>query len=425
MKNVRIHTVILLAILSLISISYGQTGKKFLDYSLVGSISAATPAKLNPFFVLDKSEVQKLLLDVAEMPRERNFIENSLQNSDITTDDLINLGLIKKSGNQFLIGFPLFTKNDEGKIRQISDIYARSLAESYVSRWNEFEAILKKYPPKDVDRKDLAYILLGCFSLDWDGLVLTAEKKYRITSREQPGGNRYSLWAKEKSDLSLKEIYWGSTTDITNNVASTTFGDYLSLPRNAFPDLSFRLYDGLKTVDAPNSLKPFLVRAGAYSIDRLTSQINGAMFALRDAPKTSAELSNILDLDPKETDNLLSLLVELEYIGKTGELYSIKIPVLTQKDKELVENLLKVSRAVMNEWIAANYDKIKNSLKEITPLKYGISFEDLFTEIWHYVFGMTNRVLVEKDVFANPYAENRKYKGFVPAIWDVTLTKLP
>jgi hypothetical protein len=425
MKNVRIYAIVLLAILSLATVSRSQTEKKYLEYSLVGSISKATPQKLNPFFVLEKIEVQKLMLDIAEMPRNRQFIEDSLKNSEIKLVDLTNLGLVKQSGGQYVIGFSLFTRKDEAKIRRVSEFYARSLAETYLSRWNDIEAILKEYQAADVDRKALAYILLGCFSLDWDGLILTAEKKYRVESREQPGGNRYSLWAKEKSDLSLKEIYWGSTTDVTDNVASTTFGDHFSLPRNAFPDLSFQLYGSLEKVDVPNSLKPLLVRTGAYSIDRITSQVNRTMFALREAPKTSAELSEILKLDPKETENLLSLLVELEYVKKRGEEYSISIPVFTPKDAPLVQNLLKISRGIMAQWFAENYLKIKDSLKEITPLKYEIAFEDLFTEIWHYVFGFANRILVEKGVFTNPYSENRKYKGFVPVIWGAELAKLP
>ena len=44
-------------------------------------------------------------------------------------------------------------------------------------------------------------------------------------------------------------------------------------------------------------------------------------------------------------------------------------------------------------------------------------FEDTFWNVWHYVFAATNKELVARGMFADPYSAERKYKGFVPAVW--------
>ena len=41
--------------------------------------------------------------------------------------------------------------------------------------------------------------------------------------------------------------------------------------------------------------------------------------------------------------------------------------------------------------------------------------------IWHYIFGAANRQLVEAGLFTNPYAESRRYKGFITVVWHPSL----
>ena len=54
-----------------------------------------------------------------------------------------------------------------------------------------------------------------------------------------------------------------------------------------------------------------------------------------------------------------------------------------------------------------------------------LPFETVYTEVWHFIFGIANRVLVEEGLFADPYAEERKSKGFIPAVWAKGLSELP
>ena len=52
-------------------------------------------------------------------------------------------------------------------------------------------------------------------------------------------------------------------------------------------------------------------------------------------------------------------------------------------------------------------------------------FEHVYTEIGHFVFGFANRTLVEQGLFANPYGDERRYRGFLPLVWDAQLGETP
>ncbi len=75
----------------------------------------------------------------------------------------------------------------------------------------------------------------------------------------------------------------------------------------------------------------------------------------------------------------------------------------------------------MDAWLAANYQAVQAELSTITPLRYGVPYADVFTQVWHYLFGTANRQLVEARVFADPYSESRQYKGFIPVVWHGSL----
>ena len=77
------------------------------------------------------------------------------------------------------------------------------------------------------------------------------------------------------------------------------------------------------------------------------------------------------------------------------------------------------SREMMEDWLDANYEGMRGKLAELTASRYGVPYEQLFTQIWHYLFGMANRSLVESGHFADPYAEARVSKAFVPFVFEV------
>jgi hypothetical protein len=145
------------------------------------------------------------------------------------------------------------------------------------------------------------------------------------------------------------------------------------------------------------------------------------MLALRAGPHAARELAKTAGFDESEIERVLALLAEIDYIRKEDGRYTATIPVLTARDKPMKDDVLRISRQVFSNWLAASYDPIREDLANITPLRYSVPYDEVFTQVWHYLFGIANRRLVENGFFADPYARDRKFKGFVPAVWDRSL----
>ena len=116
---------------------------------------------------------------------------------------------------------------------------------------------------------------------------------------------------------------------------------------------------------------------------------------------------------------MMRMLVALEFVASHGDRYQASIPVLTKRDEAMQRRLLAIGNAVMDQWLAVNYPKMKADLRDLSFARSGVPFEDGFTMIWHYIFGIANRKLVEAGLFADPYAAGRKYKGSIPAVSEI------
>lgn len=268
----------------------------------------------------------------------------------------------------------------------------------------------------------VTYILLGCFSLDWDALKLAAEKNYTVEPPSHAGGGAYFIWAEERGELSLKQIYWGSHNDFFPAVAFTSFGDHFSVPRMALPDLLWRSASAAGRVQADEAVKDKLARVHQDALRASVGRAGQMFMALRDGAKTEKELIAASELPEDDAKHWLDLLQGLGYVSEAGGSYSAQVPVLAEKDERAVRALLKLSREIMQGWLTRNFEPIKSKLGNITPLRYGVPYAQVFTQIWHYIFGTTNRILAERGLLTDPYEPHRKYKGFIPAVWHPKLT---
>ena len=380
-----------------------------------GIIGTETEIESQPSFsfVMSQFEVQKLLLDIAESPRRPEFIGPALGSSGVSHQDLEDLGLIRREGEQYVLSFTLLTKADAGIVRRVGEQSARSLAADVLARRDEIESALGRYDVEGVDAGAAAFILLGCFSLDWDGLALAAERGYAATAPE----DGYIPWAQERAELSLRAIYWGSHNEYLPDVVVTSFGDHFSRPRHALPDAIWRLELHLAEAEMPASMAAKLVGPAQQALNRMMGHAGRLTLALREGAKTVDELVETSGLRVEDAGPLMELLVELDYATQEGERYRATIPVFTPADRPLVDELRGIGERVLEGWMGSGYDELKEELSEITPMRFGVDFAETFTQIWHYIFGAANGQLVEAGLFADPYAEDRRYHGFIPCVW--------
>lgn len=392
-----------------------QESKPLLDYGITGSDGTGRYSS-----TIGKVPVQKALLDIAKEPRDVNFINSVLQGSEVSLKDLEELKLIRLEKGKYVLNFMLLTNEDQRKIYSFSEKYANELAAEFLKRKPEIDKLLDNYTVPTVDKKDVNYIILGCFSLDWDGLVITGEKNYRLTADTISKGKTYIPWANQNEEKSLnKAMFKGSHNTYLSSVVLTSFGDHYSLPRQALPDIFYRIS---VSSNMPSSLRGNIYSMLGLSLNNTGGDIGKIMMALREGEKNADQLSQISGLSNSNVNTLIGLLLEMEYIGQKGDNYYARIPVLDKRDKMLVTKLRQIGRDVMSEWLEKNYPKTKSDLSDITYMQYGGDYKIAFTEIWHYIFGLTNKKLVEAGFFGDPYSESRKYKGFIPVVWHPDLS---
>ena len=357
--------------------------KDLLDYSIIGSYF---PNKRPGYFqVMGVIEAQRLLLKLADGPLNQASVEACLKGTSVSMLDLVELGLIRREGNRVFLNFALFTAADIKRVKDVSGPYGISLAAAVLSHRKEIEQNIEVYDAPGVDRKAVAFIVVGCASLDWDGLAITEQRGYRKATDTKPDG-KYVPHADEISkNYSVKGIYWASRTQAYGHTFVTTFGD-----------------DDANRRNLPSAFGEPLARLA---------------LSLRHSPKSKEELIKE-GLSPKDAEHLLPILVACDYVVERDGRYYPKAPLFTKDDEAMTQKVRVIGRKIMEDWLKANYTKIKSDLGGLSLTKAGVPFEEGFSMIWHYLFGLANQRLVEAGLFADPYSQDQKFKGYIPVIYD-------
>ena len=381
----------------------------------------------DPVTVIRYPVVSELLQAVADRPRSAAFIDHMLDGSDVNLALLVDLGLLKQWKDDYAVSFNYLTLEDHELLLATLAPFAESLAQSYRDRWPEFEAIFNAHNVTSVDKGELAYAVIGAMSLDWDGLDLTADRNLRMTAADLPGNRDFIVWAKERSEeVNVRELYWGSHNTLIKGIQFTTFGDHYLLPRLALPDLLWATGSRIANVDpGSGALGASLYKALApYYQDDFLADAGAILGALRERTLTVDSLSETTGTGRERTEAILALLWELQYVSRDGESYVLAVPFLSLADKPMTDAARELSWLLMESWLDRNYSTVRAELETLTVLEYGVPYRQLFTQIWHYLFGLTNKALVASGHFADPYAEKRIAKGMLPFVFDVDLIEL-
>lgn len=398
-----------------------------LNWSTNGPIPESTPQLRNPSYLVGLKQVQELLFELRRSPHDSAYVEAAISGTGASLADLLAARVLSRQGQLYGLNFPLLTTEDLHTVKEISERFGRDLADIYLRRRAEIEDILGRYPLKQIDQRMLAYVLLGCFSLDWDGLDITQEKSYRTPFLTEGVGSVHWATQRQPPDF-LQGVYWGSHNEyLDNDIVLTSFGDHTAPMRFAFPDLYWRLSQAFPDVmwqaarsygvEVPEELRSPIVRIARRIFRQLAYQAASVMTTLREAENTADEISATLASEPTETRELLALLEAAQYVQQESGRYRATIPVLLQEDRPMVQDLLGLSAEIISTWLEENYESLKAEFRRTTPVGHAVPFEDTFYYVWHYVFGITNRILVEEGMFADPYGADRKHQGYIPVVW--------
>lgn len=405
--------------------------------------SVPSDPELQPRAYFNRKEVRALFAAMETGPVPVSQAEAALKDSTTGIDDLLRTHLLRRDGDMLAIDFAYFSCMDMERIHAVVEKRAPSLAAAFAAKRSEFDRIFARYRVPGVSRGDLAFVILAGVSLNWDGLDLTLDSGLRTPRFVETGGGHYSFWAAAKTpNYSYSGFYWGSSSfpvgvynfkEAPADYTFSSFGDPYSYPRMNFPDL----FD-LPINEMTGEIAPLAERIGLKSEELAGISITDALgfslarpaaailFALRDGAKDERDL--VRRLSPDDTARapaILALLEAGDYVRRDDRSrYELTAPVLDRRDQRMLDEALALSRSIMADWLAVNYEPVRDEIGPLTIDRHGLSYAAAFTQIWHELFGATTRELVKTGLVSDPRAEGAASPGSKPLLWRKTLYDL-
>ncbi|MGA2859948.1 MAG: hypothetical protein ABSE40_24020 [Candidatus Sulfotelmatobacter sp.] len=397
--------------------------KPLISTSVTGFIKAS--GLDDPQYVLSFVPVQRLMLEATRRPLTREEIQKAIQETPVTLDRLLQLELLRTNDKDtYRLNYLLLTVEDRRTIYRVSARYGQSLADAFRAHRAEFDEIVSRYPNAAL-RPQLMFDLIAGAALNWGGLDLTTELGYRVQEPRHATGGVYLVHSDELgAQLDSTGLYLDSETGPGSKMSFSTFGDGLSSPRlqglpDVFDGLDSAIEDWRKLPDVYGALRSEYLQLLLLAID----DAGQAMNAVANGTDTDATLAKTLPLPEGRRIAILRLLTAIGYLRDTDHGYVVGVPALTERDKPLVDATLKLSRDIMTDWLRQNYAPVKNELSELSPMRNGLPFSLVFSEVWHYEFGFAAKSLAESGFYANPRAPGNRYEGYVPLVWASSLLK--
>jgi hypothetical protein len=269
--------------------------------------------------------------------------------------------------------------------------------------------------------------LIAGAALNWGGLHLTTELGYRVQPPRHANGDVYLIHSAERgAQLDLTGLYLDSQTAPGSKMSFSTFGDGDSLPRlqglpDVFDGLESAVEDWKKLPDVYSALRSEYVVLLLLAIDD-AGQI---MSAIADGTDTDSALAKNVFIPEDRRKAILALLTVTGYLREGNHRYFAGVPVLTERDKPMVDAALRLSREIVIKWLRDNHPSMEKELVGLSPMRNGLPFSLVFSEVWHYTFGFATKSLAESGFCANPRASGSRYEGYVPLVWASSVLRGP
>jgi hypothetical protein len=107
----------------------------------------------------------------------------------------------------------------------------------------------------------------------------------------------------------------------------------------------------------------------------------------------------------------------MRYLRKEGSNHVATVPVFAGPDREHVAQVRQGFRRILEPWLDQNRSEIRAVLQDLSAVRAGVSEEEVFTDVWHDLFGWTSYRLAQAGFILDPYGPSSSYTGYAPFIW--------
>lgn len=381
-----------------------------LQYGICGEINAATKGELNPQTYLRDPKIQELLLWLNRNPCPLAQLLTTYPNLSEQIGAMLNLGMLRQDGDCF-VNFTLIDQNDGQLVWAISAVHARELSRLLADRQSDLWAALSPLATPYVDVQQLAFLVLGCYLLDWSALEALHDWGVINRRKPQPGGNNYTLWAEEVTQGSLRGVYWGGHSLQAGEYLLHTFGDHdAETKRLALPDILYRINTG--EIPSRSSWRALQMRKNVELGTELAQLIGSigrggagqGQLAEHDDPADQTKLADMLEL-----------LQALGYVVQTADgQYMLQVPYFDSRDLNVLQQVAQIVKPVLRQWIDTSLSRYRQDISTVRSLQNGVPFKEVFVQCWHIVFGLTNLQLANRGVICDTYSHTSRWRGYLP-----------
>ena len=381
-----------------------------IKFGICGDIDVQkTSDEDDPLITLSDEKVGELIYEINRDGADKEELSSSHPDLKEDIDKLVDLGFLREEDGSLTVNFTFIDEEDMEYIIDTTDRYASDLTERLMVKKEKVFSILDRYENKRVDKQKLSFIIIGCYILDWSMLEFFRSRGIADHMKEQPGGNRYLLWGESEYKGSLKEIYWGGHSFPYKGYNFHTFGDHSEKTRRyALPDLIY----GFRDLDFEGwgAMKDLLFEKRKELLVDLGELMDSI-------GKDGVSVEEIMN---NGSSKQIKFLKKIDYIGqevKDGDnILFLKIPYFDENDIKSLKEIVKEIAPTLERWFDENLVEIEKDMQDIKPIKNGVPFEEVFIQIWHYIFGLTNKHLAEEGFIYDTYSEGSDHKGYLPAL---------
>jgi hypothetical protein len=364
----------------------------------------------NPFKITRREIAPEILYILNREPLSILQIGRALTKGEASVEKTINsllkINAVRRENGKYWVNFSIFSEEDQKIVFDIGEKYGKQLAYELLKGKKEFSNLANKIQCAKYVRKDkIIFALIGCFALDWYCLDELEKNNFLRQHKEQPGSRDYILQGGESSGIDIPRLYCESHNMDAGEYIFTSFGD--QGPRSSLPDI---LWQASTAVSEHIKGEQNLREAFANILSLYSKNLLIDCGKLLELLLMNRELKSI-----KNQGTLLNFLKKLNYISREGKKHKVEIPIFLPQDEKIINEINKRTARIVCDFLKRNYPKIKDALSEIRPILNKISFEEIFVDVWHNIFGYCNMFLAEKGFMYNP-SETPYHARYLPWI---------